>query len=63
MIVGQGSTEDIDAPSIRSYQLPTYTVEVSNGDVNLGSTAQITDDLVDLVGASKMVRPNRNSIH
>ena len=45
MIVGQGSTEDIDAPSIRSYQLPTYTVDISNGNINLGSTAQITDDL------------------
>ena len=30
---------DINAPSIRSYQLPTYTVDLSNGDVNLGSTA------------------------
>ena len=44
MIIGQGSTEDAKAPSVTSYQLPAYAIDLSNGDVELSSTAQFTDD-------------------
>ena len=52
---------DINTPSIRSYQLPTYTVDLSM-EMSTSSTARIADDLSDLVGRAIWSPNHRQSI-
>ena len=45
---------DITAPKIKSYQLDSYNIDLTDGDVHITATAEFTDDLSGFKHASSV---------